>query len=214
MSAMRRAIVALVWLPEEDAGSSAEAQVGLPHVLQAGEAAAAAGDAATVFTARADAAASAATGMGAGGAAAFAAAATRAGGTAAFAGSAAAALVGRAAAAAATAAPAPALAAPAPAALMGGTAAACAGHVVAMPWPAAAAASFAGRGGALPSLASDGGLRVIPDEDRVAEHEAMEFHLGGRHWLDLVPTNRTSTDLVSNQPSSDDGSACGPSSNG
>ncbi|KAG2554379.1 hypothetical protein PVAP13_9KG613901 [Panicum virgatum] len=42
----------------------------------------------------------------------------------------------------------------------------------------------------------------------------MEFHLGGRHWLDLVPTNRTSTDLVSNQPSSDDGSACGPSSNG
>jgi len=117
-------------------------------------------------------------------------------------------------AAAATAAPAPALAAPAPAALTGGTAAACAGHVVAMLWPAAAAASFAGRGGALPSLASDSGLRVIPDEDRVAEHEAMEFHLGGRHWLDLVPTNRTSTELVSNQPSSDDGSACGPSSNG
>ncbi|KAG2543333.1 hypothetical protein PVAP13_9NG740000 [Panicum virgatum] len=32
---------------------------------------------------------------------------------------------------------------------------------------------------------------VIPNEDIVSMHDAMEFHLGGRHWLDLVPTKGT-----------------------
>ena len=47
---------------------------------------------------------------------------------------------------------------------------------------------------------------VIPNEDIVSMHDAMEFHLGGRHWLDLVPTKGTSTDLVCNRQRSDDGS--------
>jgi len=98
-------------------------------------------------------------------------------------------------------------------------AAALAGHAAAAPWPAAAAPMggaspvFAGRVGPLPSAALDC-AGVIPDEDILTMHDAMEFHLGGRHWLDLVPRKRTSTDLVCNRPSCDDGSACAPASNG
>ena len=89
--------------------------------------------------------------------------------------------------------------------------AALAGHAAAAPWPAAAAPTggaspvFAGRVGPLPSAALDC-ARVIPDEHILTMHDAMEFHLGGRHWLDLVPTKGTSTDLVCNRQRSDDGS--------
>ena len=45
--------------------------------------------------------------------------------------------------------------------------------------------------------------RVIPFEDALNMHDAMEFHLGGRHWLGIVPKKRTSRDSVCNRPSCD-----------
>jgi hypothetical protein len=55
------------------------------------------------------------------------------------------------------------------------------------------APTAAGRGGATTAVAGSGGAGataatgagVIPDEDSLALHEAMEFHLGGRYWLHL-----------------------------
>ena len=127
------------------------------------------------------------------------------------------------ASAAALATPAVAAASPASVASMGGATAVFTGH---------AAPAFAGRAGAHPSTAAAlmmGGAAslmerpaatstagacpasdcagVIPDEAILAWHEAMEFHLGGRHWLDLVPKKKTSSDLVCNRPSCDDSSA-------
>lgn len=43
------------------------------------------------------------------------------------------------------------------------------------------------------------GFGVILDEDILAVHDAMEFHLGGRHWFDLVPKKRSFSDLVCNR---------------
>jgi hypothetical protein len=46
--------------------------------------------------------------------------------------------------------------------------------------------------------------RVVPDEDILAVHDTMEFHLGGRSWFNLVPTNSACSDMVYSPPSYDE----------
>jgi hypothetical protein len=45
---------------------------------------------------------------------------------------------------------------------------------------------------------------VVADEDILAVHGTMEFHLGGRSWFDLVPTNRACSDIAHSPPSYDE----------
>ena len=91
----------------------------------------------------------------------------------------------------------------------------CAGAAAMAAGGMASVAAAAGAGGAAaPAAAESMGVspasdcaRVIPFEDALSMHDTMEFHLGGRHWLDIVPKKRTSRDSVCNRPSCDDGSA-------
>jgi hypothetical protein len=65
---------------------------------------------------------------------------------------------------------------------------------------AKASAASAGVGGAAAPMGGAPTLIgatawVNPDEDNLTVHEAIEFHLGGRHWFDPVPTKRPSSRL-------------------